>query len=209
MKFLITTTAGDCCLPGFPTFDNVQTLSSTCSSCTRDTGDSQGSTYIIPGMNFTCSGTISKWRAAGEIIYRESNGKSSNRLPMIQIWQSNNNRFSRISEIPLLDCNGAAPMEVDIDTNVYECQLDVRVEVQQGSILGVYLARNHRSRDQFAVYFSTNPHVPLLNYYSYSGDASEQTLSSSAGIALPLIALELIPDNGMSFPIYISLPSYC
>lgn len=124
---------------------------------------------------------------------------------MIQIWRSNNNRFSRISEIPLLDCNGAAPMEVD--TNVYECQLDVRVEVQQGSILGVYLARNHRSRDQFAVYFSTNPHVPLLNYYSYGGDASEQTLSSSAGIALPLIALELIPDNGMSlyFPPFLLL----
>ena len=166
------------------------------SSCERDTGSNGGSTYIIPGMTFTCSGLITRWTAGGVI---DDNKFDAN--PRLQIWREmspSSSTYNIVTEISLLSCNGGNIQDVTVDNNLYTCNLNDVVPVQPGDILGVHLSRVHQNYDRFAVFFSTN-NAMLQTVYAYGGARSSFS-SVSPGTdnieqSLPLIALD-VASNG-------------
>ena len=184
-------------MQGFPSFQDVTTLAQRCSSsCQRNTGN-QGSTYIIPGMNFTCNGEVRRWRVAASEIYYSGR---SNRLPTLQIWREmppSSSTYTLATEIPLVSCNGDN-YDVIIGNGVYECALNQPVLVQKGDILGLYLSRGHQNHDQIRVLFATGT-VLLQTVYAYGGTRSSFSLDSPGTTrteqALPLVTLD-VASNG-------------
>ncbi len=97
------------------------------------------STRVIPGMSFTCNGTIVGFTVAG----RQGEGQD----PIIQIWrQDSSNAYRTSAEITI---NEAVCAEISIvlniperpDDQVWQCNLNVtnQVLVQAGGILGLVL----------------------------------------------------------------------
>ena len=170
------------------------------SSCERDTGSGGGSTYIIPGMNFTCAGGITGWTAGG-MIY-DNNIDADPRLQILRELSplSSTSTYTIVAEIALLSCSGGSII-VGVNNNLHTCSLNDFVSVQPGDILGVYLSRVRSNYDRFAVYFSTN-NAMLQTIYVYDGARSSFSLDSpradSMEQALPLIALDVV-SNGMYF----------
>ncbi len=188
---------GDGCTQGFPSNTQVASLTRQCSSsCERDTGSSSGSTYIVPGMTFTCAGSITRWMAGGVPRY---NGFDA--VPKLEIWRESSpssSLYNLVEEISLLECNGVSNKGTEIESNLYGCSLNTAVPVQPGDILGVHLTRVHQNRNRFAVFFATNT-IPLQTVYAYEGSRTSFSLTSpgasSTEQALPLIALEVSPNG--------------
>ena len=136
------------CTVGFPT---------TVPDCTADDCVTKESntltTRIIPEMSFTCLGTVTGWRAAGEI----RGGENADKNPFLIIWRERSNEpgtYDRVDRIELGICgNGFSVTGI---SNVYECTLpqDERVSVQPGDIVGMQLPEVNNVRFQF--YFNNN-----------------------------------------------------
>ena len=187
---------GHSCTQGFPTLEQLQQLAGGCDSggCAKDTGNNgDGRNFVIPGMSFTCNGTITKWTVAGDVV----EGTRDTTPARLQIWrQLSSNSYSTVEEFPLLECMSRW---VQVATNVYQCTSTQGVSIQANDILGIYLSSSHTKYDQFAVYFhtsSTDP--PVLTTHSVTGIQSAYPFAG--GItdptpALPLVAFE-ISNNG-------------
>ena len=97
-------------------------------------------TRIIPDMNFTCTGTVTKWKAAGSF------DNANNVNAFLGIWKQNSTQagsYDRVAKIELGTC-GSGEL-VMVTGNVYECTLpvDLRVPVQPGDIIGIEIARRN------------------------------------------------------------------
>ena len=107
-------------------------------------------------MNFTCSGRITRWRAAGELPSRNSDQNDDTKL---RIWRrvENDPGFYSCTQhtIALGVCNNGQVAADTIATNVYECELtsDSQVPVEPGDIVGLEIPRS--TRRVFTPYFTT------------------------------------------------------
>ena len=134
---------------------------SDCSCDTKEIGNTF-TTRIIPEMSFTCSGTVTHWRAAGEFRL----GESTNRNSILSIWRERSSEpgtYDRVDGIKLGICgSGVQAMLVMGTSNVYECTLpqSERVSVQPGDIVGIELSRQIEAR--FRLYFDSS--VGPTNY---------------------------------------------
>ena len=123
---------------------------------TREEGGSRGITLIIPDMNFTCSGTVTGWRAAGE-IRTQGNAETNS---VLSIWRERSNEpgtYDRIDGIELGICGNEDPAPSVMGmSNVYDCSLpqSERVSVQPGDVVGVELPGKIRVR--FRLYFDNS-----------------------------------------------------
>ena len=124
---------------GFPS--DVSRCASGCG--TREVGITP-ITCIIPDMNFTCTGTIVQWRAAGRVDDRGRRDINA----ILDIWRERNGgsgTYDRVDEIELGTCGSGVQAPLVMGTNnVYECTLpqSERVSVQPGDIVGIEIARN-------------------------------------------------------------------
>ena len=133
------------CTMGFPT---------TVPDCTADNCVIKGSdtltTLVIPEMSFTCLGTVTGWRVAGEIHGGDKNS-------FLIIWRERSNEpgtYDRVNRTELGICGDGS--SVTGISNVYECTLpqDERVSVQPGDIVGMQLPEVNNVR--FQLYFNSN-----------------------------------------------------
>ena len=143
-------------------------------------------------MNFTCTGDIVKWRAAGEFENGTKNVK-------IVIWSlRDENTYERGDEIELGKCENEtqalAVPRPELES-VYECTLpkSKRIRVHPGDIIGTEIPG---SQHHFRLYFDNLNTMGPPNYRHVTFDTDpptiEITLDSSLSIIpqdLPLIAL--------------------
>ena len=119
---------------------------SDCRCVTKEIGNSF-TTRIIPEMSFTCSGTVTHWRAAG--VFRD--GANANRNSVLSIWRersSGSGVYNISQRIDLGRCGSEVqPTLVMGMSSVYECTLlqSERVSVQPGDIVGIELAAQDRA----------------------------------------------------------------
>ena len=134
---------------------------------------------IIPGINFTCTGTLTKW-----IIGARRRLTQPTNYLQLQIWrqQGSSNTYDRttFSDITALNATD--------DLNVYEYILNPPLEFQADDILGLY--QPHRDSTQVVV------------YYQMGGGPRNFVLSNRNFIIgvdndLPLVTVEV--DGKMSF----------
>ena len=118
------------------------------------TSNSNGgySTRIIPDMQVTCNGTLTGWRAAGEITSKSTS-------PLLQIWREIEGQPGRYQmegeHIPLGRCDGTNELEeISANSRYYECTLEAPISVRTGDIVGVVLPRERDSN--FRLYFTDN-----------------------------------------------------
>ena len=101
-------------------------------------------------MNFTCSGKIIKWRAAGELSGQMNDNTK------LRIWRKLANQPGFYSSTQLTIALGTCPNNQTVDTintNVHECELasESQVPVQPGDIIGLEIPRS--TRRVFTPYF--------------------------------------------------------
>ena len=139
-----------------------------CSSCASREQGNRATTRIIPDMNFTCSGTVTHWRAAGE--FRPYGNADTN--SMLSIWRKRSSEpgtYDRIDGIELGICGGEDPAPLVVGmSNVYNCTLppNERVSVQPGDIVGIELPRRNRAR--FQPYFDDTNNGPTSYVFYHS-----------------------------------------
>ena len=148
---------------GFPDTASLCTRSG--ASCgTREVGPSSTArTRIIPEMTFTCHGTVTHWRAAGE--FRDTGMTTTNSV--LSIWRERSSEldtYDRVGEIELGICGSEDPAPSVMGmSNVYECTLpqSERVSVQPGDIVGIELSAANRAK--FRLHFDNSGSGPA-NY---------------------------------------------
>ena len=140
---------------------------------------------IIPHINFTCDGAITKWIVAG----RWDEDPNSEWYPDIQIWRrTGTNMFTKVG-------NTTLRVEGGSDTvTYYEHSLITPLNFQAGDVLGIF--QPGRGRNRLRVYFLSG--VGPRNYYETvaSNDIVEPpsdmfTLGAVFQNDLPLVAVEI------------------
>ena len=127
--------------------------------------DNQGvTTVIVPEMSFTCSGTVTHWRVAGEF----SDAGNTDTNSVVIVWRemsSNSGTYARVRQVELGRCGGEnrAPLVMGT-SDVYECSLSQseRVAVQPGDVVGMELSS--ASRALFRLYFNNSNNSGPVNY---------------------------------------------
>ena len=205
------------CIPGLPSFETVLALSTNCTivqadenhdtnrflppvdneSCSIEMRDDQNVIYIMPYLNFTCDGRITRWRAGGmpDRLLGFSNS------PSLLIWREvNPNMYTRVDEILLLRCD--AQEITAVGANAFECELLNQTWVQKGDILGLRLRQT--SINSFNPFFSI-PARPVVEddlptYRFQRRNAGFMFTPSEIGghvpKLFPLLALE-VQSSGM------------
>ena len=127
--------AGDLCTSGF--LSNVRPCINSCYP-----GSDGATTRLYPNIRFTCSGTVTKWRAAARQL-------GGNKNTVLGIWRetsSGSRSYERIGRIELDMCgNGVDASPVAGMSGVYECTLpeSSRVMVRSGDIIGTEVAASN------------------------------------------------------------------
>ena len=148
-------------------------------------------TRIIPEISFTCSGTVTGWRAAGEIRLVESFLTNS----VLSIWRersSGSRTYDRVSGIELGICGGedTAPL---VMSNIYECILPQTVSVEPGYIVGIELPPENESK--FRLYFNSQGGQTNYVFEGHGTTFSlSQAISSEEISDQPQISLIIAPD---------------
>ena len=145
--------------------------------------------WLIPEMNFTCSGTVEKVTAVG------MSRKGSKPL-QLQIWKPENTTgYRRVKNITLLPniCKSLIGIRYDDVPEVYECKLNIEVLVEPGNILGIAIPRKRN------VIFELSIAESQLTSYIFRRDQSTTTLDLSKRTketnSQPLIGLEIKFNN--------------
>ena len=100
---------------------------------------------IFPDINFTCSGSLTKWIVGGTV----GNALGGE----VQIWRRNNGSENDYTKVGYSILNATDP---DNDS-VYEYIPDPPLEFQEGDILGVYQQRGDDSRMRVFYHETTGP----------------------------------------------------
>ena len=200
-------TEAQTCIVGFPDTTSLCTsLSDTCGTREIEAGGPPSSrvrTRIIPEMNFTCSGTVTHWRAAGE--FRDAGNAIINSV--LSIWRERSSQpgictCDKVDEIELGICGSEDPASsVTGMSNVYECILpqSERVSVQPGDIVGIELPSDTRAK--FRLYFDNTNSGPINYVFNSHGSVFSLSQASSTVQDQPQISLTVVPDTLMTaFP---------
>ena len=108
---------------------------------------------ILPSMNFSCSGTISKWT----FVARSRNGGNPRQYPRFQLWRPDGTgRYRRVYESSI-----TSTLSGQSDFTVEEYTPNNPVPFEAGYILGVYQPEPAGSRRLSVV------HVDVADEYSY------------------------------------------
>ena len=140
---------------------------------------------IIPDINFTCDGAITKWIVVG----RWDDGGMRDWYPDLQIWRSTGtNMFTKVGNTTLRVEDGSDSV------TYYEYNLTTPLNFQAGDVLGIF--QPDMGRNLLGVNFL--PGVGPRNYYETlaSNDIVEPpsdmfTLGVEYDNDLPLVAVEI------------------
>ena len=173
------------CVQGFLDEESVRIAADVyATSNTNDVRTHERQQRIIPGINFTCTGTLTKWIIGAR---RRTQTQASN-YPQLQIWrqrQGSSNTYDRtdFSDITALNTTGYL--------NVYEYIPNPPLQFQTNDILGLY---QPRIRDtQIVVYYQEGGGT---QNFARSNQNSPITITGRGnGNDLPLVAIEV---NGKS-----------
>ena len=140
---------------------------------------------IIPRINFTCDGAITKWIVTG----RWNDGGMRDWYPDLQIWRSTGtNMFTKVGNTTLRVEGGSDSV------TYYEYNLTIPLNFQAGDVLGIF--QQDRGRSRLRVYFLSG--VGPRNYYETltSNNIVEPpsdmfTLGAEYENDLPLVAVEI------------------
>ena len=140
---------------------------------------------IIPGIKFTCAGTLTKWIIGAQRTLTQATNPQNLQL---QIWrrQGSSNTYDRTT------FSDITAMNATDDLNVYEYIPNPPLEFQTNDILGLY---QPRIRDTQVVVYYQRGGGPL-NYRSTQNSPLTSTQASGGNDNdLPLVAVEV---NGKS-----------
>ena len=136
-------------------------------------------------MNFSCSGTISKWT----FVARSRTGEDHNQYPLFQLWRpSGAGRYERVYES---SSSEGLFMMVDSDSEftVGEYISDNPVPFEAGYIFGVYPGSG-ASRSRLSVrYANVTSGYGYFNYHEGSATSLDEFDGSSIGNDYPLVAV--------------------
>ena len=138
---------------------------------------------IIPGINFTCTGTLTKW-----IIGAQRTVTEATNYLQLQIWrqrQGSHNKYHRtnFSDITTLNTTD--------DLNVYEYIPNPPLQFQADDILGLY--QPHRNNTQVVVYYQREGGPRnFVRFYQDSPVTSQSTTKGGVYNDLPLVAVEVM-----------------
>ena len=144
-------------------------------------------------MNFTCSGTVTAWRAAG--VFGNSNTNS-----VLSIWRERSNEpgtYDRqIGGIQLGICGSVDPAPLVVGmSGVYECTLppNEKVSVQPGHVIGIELPADNRAN--FRLYFDNTANNAPTNYvFNGHGTTFSQSQAEQASDQ-PQVSLTVVQDT--------------
>ena len=148
-------------------------------------------------MNFTCSGTVTYWRAAGEF----RGGGNANSNAVLSIWRERSSEpeiYDRVDGIELGICGSVdrAPSVMGMN-NVYECTLpeSERMSVQPGDIVGIELSESTNAR--FRLYFDDNSGPTNYIFNGPSPWLQTVNLNANSGTepAQPQISLTMLSST--------------
>ena len=146
--------------------------------------------WLIPEMNFTCSGTVEKVMAIGR-------GQKGPNPMELQIWKPENTTdYRRVKNISLSlsVCTSLIGILRDGVPDVYECKLNTEVQVEPGDILGIAVPRKRNVN--FELYSIAESQ---LTSYIFKCGQSATTLDLSKRTketnSQPLIGLEIKFSN--------------
>ena len=186
------------CIMGFP---STVPQCSTGICDTREEGGNRLRTRIIPEMSFTCRGTVTHWRAAGEFRDR---GRAR-RNPVLSIWRERSSErmiYDRVGGIELGICGSGvqAPLVMGM-SNVYECTLPQgeRVTVQPGDIVGIQLPAANRVI--FRLHFNDATTGPTNYVFNNHNSAFSLSKASSMTPDQPQISLTVEPIVTTTVPV--------
>ena len=173
---------------GFPDTASLCTSGASCGI--REVSLSR--TRIIPEMTFTCSGTATHWRAAGE--FRDRGMAITNSV--LSIWRersSESDTYDRVGEIELGICDKEDPAPSVMGmSNVYECTLpqSESVSVQSGDIVGIELPSENQAK--FRLYFDNSSSGPTNYVFNGHGLMFSLNQRSSTTQDQPQISLTVV-----------------
>ena len=149
--------------------------------------NAQRRTILIPGINFTCNGTIkiTGWRVAG--IRRSVRQPPRTEYPQLQIWRqdaSNNETYHKSGQEITFNCRQPTGIlsriwiSANASADVYDCNFanPYCASFQQGDILGLVLPP--RNREGFALYFLSSLNTGPKNYITLGPSRSTIKLSN-------------------------------
>ena len=142
--------------------------------------------HIIPGINFTCTGTLTKW-----IIGAQRRLTQAINLPQLQIWrrrQGSSNIYDRTTFSDITAVN-----DTD-DLNMYEYIPNPPLQFQANDILGVYEPLRNETPVHVWFEVGTGPWNYVL-FNQSSPVTSGFTTGEGFDNNLPLVAVEV---NGKS-----------
>ena len=136
---------------------------------------------IIPGIKFTCTGTLTKWIIGAQITQPQA----TNHL-QLQIWgrrRGSSNRYDRtiFSDITALN--------VTDDLNVYEYIPNPPLQFQANDILGLY--QPHRNNTQVVVHYQSGGGPRNYRRSNQNSPSSSTQASGGGDNDLPLVAIEV------------------
>ena len=152
---------------------------------TRDTYNvrtHQRQQRIIPGIKFTCNGTLTKWIIGAQRTVTQA----ANHL-QLQIWRQRQGSSDTYDRTTFSDITA---LNTTDDLNVYEYIPNPPLEFQANDILGLYYP--HRNNTQVIVYYQMGGGP--RNFVRFYQDSPLPTQSTSEGGGyndLPLVAVEV------------------
>ena len=152
---------------------------------TRDTNDVRSherQQHIIPGINFTCTGKLTKW-----IIGAQRTLTQATNYLQLQIWRQrrgSSNTYDRTTFSNITALNATD------DLNVYEYIPNPPLEFQTNDFLGLY--QPHRNNTQVVVYYQTGGGPQnFVRFYQDSPLPTQSTTGRGFYNDLPLVAVEV------------------
>ena len=135
---------------------------------------------IIPGINFTCTGTLTKWIIGAQ----RTQTQATNHL-QLQIWrrQGSSNRYDRTT------FSNITALNVTDDLNVYEYIPNPPLEFQPNDILGLYQPR--RNETQVVVYNQRRGGPQSFRLSNQGSPLVNTSASGQSDTDLPLVAVEV------------------
>ena len=149
----------DDCTSGFMSLDRMNAVLGNYDAEDLETGSEKSVQAIVPGINFTCAGSILSWTLAAEWW------DAAPALTELQIWRSSGDgSYTKVGSTTI--------MTEENTTGFYQYPLSSPLPFQAGDILGYF-------RSQLRLQFEDVGSGHLL-YYNYQDNAASQfTVSDS------------------------------
>ena len=139
---------------------------------------------IIPQLNFTCNGSLTKWIFAASW----NGGTGHDSYPDLQIWRPNGTgTYMKVQ-------NSTVNITARNLTNRYEYILNPPLEFHAGDIVGIFQPSQARSR-LYMQYYQGSLYSQLISYYYQTISQFQNFSTSRQGVIseyiLPLITVEM------------------